>query len=231
MVEIDEKRLPLSVLLDSSALVPALDPKHTALAGEDPACATLFQSLITNKCRVLIAAPSAAEIMRRSPESVIPRTRIVSVVPFDRLAANLLGTEFPPHVLTELAGPGTAPLHYIKYDAMIVACAVRHRLAEKVGLAAHPPIYYAQPQTSIFELPPQAQGTRSRERRPARASRGSRTTARPPSQPRAHHGAVDVVPRDRPAVSSVLRLGSSELRQHGFVARRDRWPDGHDRRV
>jgi predicted nucleic acid-binding protein len=147
-------------MLDSSVLVPALG---RARATDDAACRPLFDSLIASGCRVLIAAPTAAEIYRRSPTTAIPRTRLVEVVPFDALAAIELGQRFPPDVLKTFR-QGKIPLDYIKYDAMIVACAIRHRaqafvstdehqrkLASAVGLTVKYPRDYLSKQQEMYE--------------------------------------------------------------------------------
>lgn len=120
------KRLPLprSALLDTTALIPALGGKIRC--EEDKASRDLFEAMLASSGHVIyIATPSVAELHRRAPKKPIPRTESVVVVPLDQRAAVLLGTKFPPSVLTTLSKKGAAPKHYIKYDAMIVACAVR----------------------------------------------------------------------------------------------------------
>ena len=143
-------------MLDTTVLIPGL-PGGRLRASDDAASPLLFEAMIAARKTILIAAPSAAELIRRSPKTAIPRTRQVFVVAFDRTAAEILGERFPPTVLTvhRDESAARAPLHYIKYDAMIVACAVRHRanvliscdadqrkLAAKVGLSAAVPSDY-----------------------------------------------------------------------------------------
>jgi hypothetical protein len=71
---------------------------------------------------------------------------------------------FPPTTLTRFRDQVTgATLDYIKYDAMIVACAVRHKanvivstdagirkLAERVGLECRAPSWFVAEQTKLF---------------------------------------------------------------------------------
>lgn len=163
MDEIDPKLLPASVMMDSSVLLPALGKVRST---DDAASAPLFDALIEHRRSILIAAPTAAEFYRRAPTTDIPRTEFVVVVPFDGLAAEELGKRFPPEILKKHR-KGGVPLHYIKYDAMIVACAVRHRatvfvstdkqqrvLASAVGLVVAAPRDYLSKQVPMKYPPP-----------------------------------------------------------------------------
>lgn len=156
---IDPAALPASAAFDSSTLVPAL---RGPMATDDPASAKMFDAMVASGLSVLIPAPVAAEIFRRSPTTAIPRVRAVRVVAFDHAAAEVLGRSFPPEVLTAFRGASKKPLHYFKYDAMIVACAVRHRaavlvstdddqrrLAQRAGLAVARPSDYLSKQIVI----------------------------------------------------------------------------------
>jgi len=158
-------------MFDTTILIPALGKKKRST--DDAASGPLFEAMIRAKRLVLIAAPSAAELWRREPKHSMPRTRYVRIVAFDQLAAKVLGTHFPPGVLTEWRDQQGKPSHYIKYDAMIVACALRHRvgefvstdetqrkLASLVGLTVKAPKDYLtkqlslRPQTPATEAPP-----------------------------------------------------------------------------
>jgi predicted nucleic acid-binding protein len=166
-------------MLDTSVLIPALwKPKPT----DDPACAPLFDALVQANRHVYIAAPACAELLRRAPKSSIPRKKNVIVVPFDRRAAEMLATLFPPEVLVQERTATGTPLNYIKYDAMIAACAARHRvevfisadarqraLAEKAGLTVREPGFYLEKQAALFQLPPS-------DKRSIRSSRPPRST-------------------------------------------------------
>jgi predicted nucleic acid-binding protein len=75
---------------------------------------------------ILISAPTVAEIGRSSnfPPLPIPSVRNVTVVAFDRKAAIVLAEKFPEQVIR--AHAGTLPINYMRYDALILACAVRY---------------------------------------------------------------------------------------------------------
>src|ERR1700690_4330080 len=88
---IDESKLPGTALFDTSVLIPAL--RGATKASEDPACPALFNAMIMAHRNILIAAPSAAEIFRQSPTDSIPRVALIRVVPFDLLAAEILGKQ------------------------------------------------------------------------------------------------------------------------------------------
>lgn len=121
---------PAVLLFDTTVLIPALGKKIRK--SDDPASGRLLEAMIQHRRSVLIAAPSLAELFRRAPQNPVPRTQWVRVVVFDGLAAELLGRSFPPEVLIKARDQSGALLHYLKslkYDAMIVACAVRHRAA------------------------------------------------------------------------------------------------------
>jgi predicted nuclease of predicted toxin-antitoxin system len=64
-------------------------------------------------------------VIRKDGKRTVPRTTGIEVVAFDQLAAEILGRRFPMAVLKEIMRSGTTMSHF-KYDAMIVACAVRY---------------------------------------------------------------------------------------------------------
>jgi predicted nucleic acid-binding protein len=162
---IDTNSLPYSALLDTSVLVPALGGKirHS----DDPLSVAFFEAMVGTHRRVLIAAPSVAELMRKSPASLIPRTRTVVVVDFDRIAAEQLGRDFPADSLRSIRDQlkpslDRVSLDYIKFDALIVACAKRHgasvlittdigqmKLANKINMLAKKPSDYQTSQTNL----------------------------------------------------------------------------------
>jgi predicted nucleic acid-binding protein len=151
-------------MLDTSILIPAIGDK--VRPSDDPASVAFDQAMLLAKKNILIAAPSASEFMRRSPKEAIPRTKNVQIVAFDQRAADILGSKFPKEVLTvyrDSSARRQSPLHYIKYDAMIVACAVRHRarvfvstdtdqckIASAMALEVTKPSDYLSSQPSLF---------------------------------------------------------------------------------
>jgi predicted nucleic acid-binding protein len=112
------------VLFDSSALVCALVENSKEPNAVD--FRELFDALLANGKTILIAAPSLAELLRRPEAQTLPRREGIVIVPFDSAAARLLAERLPLSAITDAKLSG-APANYIKYDAMIVACALRHR--------------------------------------------------------------------------------------------------------
>ena len=131
-VEIDPSTLPQRALFDTGVVIRALgerpdDPRA-------PTCEALWNAMLESNREILIAAPSLAEMIRQAgKEYTIPRRRGVEVVAFDDRAAVELGRRFPKSVL-DLERAKGLPHHYIKYDALIVACAIRHRASHLVSL-------------------------------------------------------------------------------------------------
>ena len=114
--------LPETCLVDTGVLIRALRQRHD---DETPACHAFFDAMVNSGSRrMLVAAPTVAEMLRGNPQP-LPRTRSLLVVPFDLQAAELLGEEMPIQVLRAHRAPDQLPLSYLKYDAMIVACARR----------------------------------------------------------------------------------------------------------
>lgn len=74
---------------------------------------------------IFIAAPSIAEVVRGNTSFRFPPTPKISVVAFDGAAAELLGRKMPEQVLYDIKTNVGSTHGYIKYDAMIVACAAR----------------------------------------------------------------------------------------------------------
>jgi predicted nucleic acid-binding protein len=159
---IDEGRLPETVLLDTTVLIPAAD--GPARTDQDRACKPLLEALVSAKKTILVAAPSLAEFLRKSPRRPLPHATAIEVLAFDQRAAQLLSTKFPMQVLVSYrdAAKQYPPIDYIKYDAMIVACALRHkaghfisldnqqlRMAAAVGLHAARPRDFMSKQQSL----------------------------------------------------------------------------------
>jgi predicted nucleic acid-binding protein len=131
-IVIDVGLLPQRALFDTGVVIRALgerpdDPRS-------PFCEALWEAMVDNGREILIAAPSIAEMIRQDGKGAIPHRRGVEVVGFDARAAEFLGRKFPERVLTLERTNTGLPKHYLKYDALIVACAVRHRATHFVGL-------------------------------------------------------------------------------------------------
>lgn len=133
MVEIDPSTLPQRALFDTGVVIRGLGERP----GDDRSltCEALWNAMLENGRQILIAAPSLAEMIRQEGKGYsIPRRRGVEVVAFDDRAAIELGRRFPERVLLLEHQRSALPKNYIKYDAMIVACAIRHRATHVVSL-------------------------------------------------------------------------------------------------
>lgn len=162
-IEIDASLLPEKCLLDTGVLIRALGQRSDSDAS---ACQAFFDAMVaSNGKRMLVAAPTVAEMLRGHPQP-LPRTRSLLVVPFDLRAAELLGTEMPIEVLKTQRIDTNLPLSYLKYDAMIVACAKRWDaecivaldtdhvvLAKHVGLSVRHPRQFAHRQMRLMLVP------------------------------------------------------------------------------
>ncbi len=103
---IDHSLLPNVALVDTGVLMRALGHKPDDPRSE--ACTEFVAAMIAAKKRLLIAAPTFAEMERGEPdlgaEAVpLPRTRLVIVVPFDDVAARELARQFPTAIATGIA--------------------------------------------------------------------------------------------------------------------------------
>ena len=133
MAEIDPSTLPQRALFDTGVVIRALGERPDD--ARSPTCEALWNAMLENGRQILIAAPSLAEMIRQEgKDNSIPRRRGVEVVAFDDRAAIELGRRFPERVLLMERERSQLPKHYIKYDAMIVACAIRHRATHLVSL-------------------------------------------------------------------------------------------------
>jgi predicted nucleic acid-binding protein len=120
--------LPSRLLLDTGVLIRALG--HKPSDARSPACRRLLHEIIEQRKTALVAAPTIAELERGLPDpgaypDELPRVRHVLVVAFDERCANVLATKFANPITAGMAAATGVPHNYIKYDAMIVACAVR----------------------------------------------------------------------------------------------------------
>jgi predicted nucleic acid-binding protein len=160
--DIDVAKLPQRALFDTTIVIRALgdrpdDPRS-------PACEALWEAMLQNGRQILVAAPTIAEMARKEggAKRSLPRRKGVEVVAFDDLAAELLGRSMPNTVLQTAKEQTKLPRDYIKYDALIIACAARHRathiitlddgmtgLATKVGLSIGRPEDYLTAQATL----------------------------------------------------------------------------------
>jgi predicted nucleic acid-binding protein len=128
---IDPKKLPASMLIDTTV---ALRGFGAGDADEhSPICLELVDACIQQGTSLLIAAPTLAEILRGGATKPVPRVHGVEVVAFDEPAARKLDA-FSADFLKSFSTEEGLRLTYIKYDALIVACAARYKVAYLVSL-------------------------------------------------------------------------------------------------
>jgi len=121
MSDIDRDLLPARCLIDTGVLIRALgqfEDEHAAT------CQDFFDAMIECKKQILLATPVIAEVLRGQP-APIPRTPSIIPVAFDSRAPEILGIEIPVDVLRSESQKTGHSRTYLKYDAMIVACAKR----------------------------------------------------------------------------------------------------------
>ncbi|HYO68936.1 MAG TPA: PIN domain-containing protein, partial [Archangium sp.] len=121
----DIKQLPQRALCDTGFWIRALGERPGDVRSPD--AIAFFEEMKANGRELLIAAPSLAELIRGNQAFKVPSTLSVIVVPFDRLAAEVLGKKFSADVIKQQRKANGYEKAYIQYDAMIIACAIRHK--------------------------------------------------------------------------------------------------------
>lgn len=117
---VDVGRLPSRVMLDTNVLSFVHGPS-TGRVEEGPS-KELWLALVAHKRGILIAAPTLGETIRAGQK--VPLVSGTEVISFDRRAATLLGG-LPMSVLKTVQVATGVSLTHLKYDALIIACAVR----------------------------------------------------------------------------------------------------------
>jgi predicted nucleic acid-binding protein len=135
---IDTDRLPRRALVDSSVLIAAWANRRDEPL--KPVCEAFLHAMEQHERRILIAAPTVAELLRGTPPVPLPRRKSLVPVAFDTVTAEMLGRELPAPVLQQLRDAAGKPTgQHFKYDALIVACAKRHGVDCIVSLDPHIP--------------------------------------------------------------------------------------------
>ena len=160
---IDIKLLPPRAMVDTNVFMRGVlgDRPHDP---DSPLCKAFCDAMLSNGRRIFVAAPTLAEITRHQGQRV-PRYQGIVVVPFDDRAAELLGLNLPMAKLHQSKATSGASLTYLKYDAMIMACALRsgapvfvttdtdhHPLARATGIQIEHPRAYKAAQMTLEAL-------------------------------------------------------------------------------
>jgi len=141
--------LPFVAMIDTSLFLCRIGARPDEV--EAPACIDFCTRMSKLGRTVLVAAPTITEVTRYQGKP-LPRVQGIVVVAFDTVAATELGTKMPISELKVWRAGSERGFAHIKYDALIVGCALRVprcvfvgmdtgqlALARHVGLAAHHP--------------------------------------------------------------------------------------------
>lgn len=104
--------------------------------GEEPSHAAV-EKLISKGCRIVLPSPVLAEYERVEDRDTWEPHPDFLVSPYDIVTARLQGEKFPNGTLTEVkeATVENPPSRtHLKYDSMIVACALRARVDFHVAI-------------------------------------------------------------------------------------------------
>ncbi len=147
---IDPELLPAVALIDTGVLIRALGERPND--PDTPECRAFVEAMVRHRREVLIAAPTLSEVLRFKRGQPAPTLEGIIVAAFDADAAIILGQKFPEDMLLEWQKKTQNPLAYYKYDALIVACAMKwqadcivaldkdiHRLAKQQNLRVERP--------------------------------------------------------------------------------------------
>lgn len=140
--------LPLVAAIDTNVFLRfLLEVEDT----KSEMCIRFCNAMLSASNTLVVAAPTLAEIGRTSGKPV-PHTPGIEAIAFDQAAADVLAQRIPFSKLIELRDETGLPLHYWKYDSLILACAVRakadclvttdtglRKLATKIQFAARAP--------------------------------------------------------------------------------------------
>lgn len=178
-MSVDRRKLPKRALIDTSVLIRALGDKPDNNRERNEQCREFFAGMLQYSRTILIAAPSIAEYIRKDGTKTVPRARGVEIVSLDVIAAEYLGSKFPESILNQPKKALGLTEHYIKYDALIVACAVRHkadcfvaldvnqsRMASKAGIRVMEPKDFQSDQTTMAFKDPAPEDFLAKSKKP-----------------------------------------------------------------
>jgi predicted nucleic acid-binding protein len=155
---IDPDKLPARALIDTGVLIRALGQKS-----DDPrakVCVAFWDEMIATKRQILIPAPTITEATRNTayPALAVPSVANVIVVAFDHRAAVICADKFPEQVIRNEHKASGLFLEYLRYDALILACAIRYDAilvtleGPMSGLAAAAGLTCKQPEDFVGQL-------------------------------------------------------------------------------
>jgi hypothetical protein len=89
--------------------------------------------LLQRDARILLPAPALAEVLRYGGAAP-PRRRELVIGAFDERSAQVLGEKFPLAELEAVKVQQGSSITHLKYDSMIVACAIRYQVDVHISL-------------------------------------------------------------------------------------------------
>jgi predicted nucleic acid-binding protein len=119
---IDRNLLPRRIIFDTGVFFRGLGERPQE--PDSTVCAALFEAAIKNGAMIYVAAPTLTEHLRWKDHKKIPHEASIRFVAFDEEAARLLG-EIDNAVVQSVKDTFGLPINYLRYDAMIAACAKR----------------------------------------------------------------------------------------------------------
>ena len=137
-------------------------------------CKDLLDALVDEAKRVTITAPTLAEILRGDQFGPVPSVADFEVLAFDEPAAEILGRKLPFSFIRQVVAQTGLPQDYVKYDALIVATASRHKIdcvisldekrfkkyADQLGLRVAAPADFFEKQGNLpLQIVPKIPGT------------------------------------------------------------------------
>lgn len=180
---IKESLLPQNAAIDTGVFMRGV-LGHRPNEDRSVVCVEFCNAMIAAGKTLLVGAPTIAEIARHEGKKV-PYTEGIVVVPFDDVAANKLGTEIPMAKLHQAKAEGGRSVTYLKFDAMILACALRSRtkilvtldttdhaaLAKDLPITIRAPEHFLDKQTvlSIVTDPGKPAAAKTARKKPRRA--------------------------------------------------------------
>lgn len=148
--------LPTVAAVDTGVLIRFLGDRDDANTEQ---CKDFCEAILQHRHELLVPAPCLAEVARGRGARV-PLVRGIQVIPFDAPSAHSLGLHLPQATLNQAREDDGLPGAYWKFDALVLACAIRWEgrvlvsLDERLRrLAARVPFDAREPREFSKEVP------------------------------------------------------------------------------
>jgi predicted nucleic acid-binding protein len=161
-MKVDPALLPTNALIDTGVFMRFLGDRPDEAVSKE--CVAFGDAMVNNGRTLYVAAPTIAEVTRYQGKA-IPRRKGIVVIPFDDRAAELLGLNMPMAKIHQAAQASGTSKTYMKYDALIAACALRAKaamivaidsdhitMAKALNIPVSPPGAFEDRQPSLFDF-------------------------------------------------------------------------------